>query len=138
MQDAYIIIEKKYRTAVQLGNFRAAQNALDKLIQINPAKGWYHSGLFIAMLEKKPSRKPFIRQVSYFKKSLQSDPSNQHAWRALAMAYIKLKKYTDARSAIEQAMKLSPTIRWHNDNKRFLTNILIDTGKYREAKKVLD
>src|SRR5258708_5770397 len=35
-------------------------------------------------------------------------------------------------------MKLSPTIPWHNDNKRFLAAIYIQTLKYGEAEKILD
>jgi len=131
---------QNYKSQMQNGKFENAEKILQKIIKINPVKGWYHFGLLYPMLvSKKIFQKTVLsKQIEYFNRSLSYDKKNPATWRALGNTLFQLKKYDAAEEAYKQSLEYSRSELYKNDALRFLADILIVRRQFKKAFQILN
>lgn len=137
MRDIYRKLFETYKSYIRKGNFRATEKILDKIEEVNPAKGWYHHSLLFPALSSKGA-KIYPKQIEYLKKSPSYDSKDPSTWRALGNVYFQLKKYDLAENAYKQSLKYSRSELYKNDALRFLADISIANGELDGALKMLN
>ena len=105
----------------RLGN-KSAWTELDALIAENPPRSWLQ---LVAALTAY-SLKDFDRALSFAQRSLDLNPDSGMAHSALALAYLSLKRQSDANIHAKQALAISP------DNPTFLMAALASAAASRD------
>lgn len=129
-----------YFNEVNKENFKSAQEKLIEIKKLFPAKGWYHEGLLLGVMNKnKATDQNILKQkVACFEKSLNYDSKSAATWRALGNTLFSLKKYKKAEEAYKASFKYSKSTLYKNDAIRFLADIAVIKKQYKKAENLLN
>jgi Tfp pilus assembly protein PilF len=130
---------------VSLGRYDAAEEALNRALELNPGAGrpllnlgtlFYQAGETHVREEEFPeASEAFIRAIEYLQESIRREPLAPMAYHHLGAALYRMGGYEPAEAALREALRLNPAF---DDARLVLINVYTRQSRYDDALAELD